>query len=494
MQILKAFVQRFDYKYLVATTCVFGLFMEILDTTVVNVALPRLGQEFRTSTAMLEWVITGYLLSLAVWIPASGWFGDRFGTKRIFLFAMMTFVAGSALCGAAWNIESLACFRVLQGIGGGMLTPVGTAMLFRAFPPGERARASAFLSMPAQVAPMLGPILGGFLVDHASWRWIFYINLPVGVVGFAFAALVLREDRESLVGAFDPSGFVLAGGGLACLLFALSRGPDDGWTAPQVLGSGLTGIVCFSLLVVITQRNPDPMLDLALLRDRTFRVANLVNFMSTPASFGMMFLIPLFLQRVVGASAFESGYTSFPGAVGIMLMLPVASRAYRRLGARRTMLIGTAGLAVAAGCFLLVDQQTNLWWVRAIMLLRGAFLAFNIVSVQATAFTSIRREKTGRASSLFSTQRQMASAFAVAMLGTIIATQAPELGGPSVGSTLAAAQHSGLLAFHEAIGFTAIAGLIGVFFAFQVRDQVAPTSPDVGPVAARRSPALGVGR
>src|SRR3954453_9489382 len=167
--------------------------MDLLDTTIINVALPTLGREFAASSGQplgattLEWVVTGYLLSLAVWIPASGWLGDKFGTKKIFMFALAMFTLGSALCGLSSSIEMLIFFRVLQGVGGGMLTPVGTAMLFRAFPPQERAAASAVLIVPIAIAPTIGPILGGLIVDHLSWRWIFYVNLPVGIFGFFFA-------------------------------------------------------------------------------------------------------------------------------------------------------------------------------------------------------------------------------------------------------------------------------------------------------------------
>src|SRR5581483_9782564 len=171
---LRSYVERIEYKHVVATVFCFGLFMYSLDTTVVNVALPRLGEEFNASTDTLEWVVTGYLLSLAVWVPASGWVGDRFGTKRTFIVATSIFTAASVLCGSAWSIQSLALFRVLQGIGGGMMTPVGTAMIYRVYTVQERARASAIIGIPTQVAPMLGPLLGGFLVDKASWRWIFY--------------------------------------------------------------------------------------------------------------------------------------------------------------------------------------------------------------------------------------------------------------------------------------------------------------------------------
>src|SRR4051812_24097224 len=198
---------RFEYKWLVAAAFVFGIFMALLDLTIVNVALPTLGHEFNAGSSQLEWVITGYLLSLAVWIPASGWLGDRIGTKRVFIFALATFSAASALCGLAANVDQLIAFRILQGVGGGMLTPVGAAMLFRAFPPSERAKASAVLLVPTMVAPALGPLIGGALVDHVTWRAIFWVNLPIGFVGLVFAAVFLQEHREESAGAFDFPGF-----------------------------------------------------------------------------------------------------------------------------------------------------------------------------------------------------------------------------------------------------------------------------------------------
>ena len=189
-----------EYKWLVAAAFVAGFFMDIVDTTVVNVALPTLARDFDAGDGTLEWVVTGYLLSLAIWIPASGWIGDRVGTKKTFLFALTLFTTCSALCGLSWSVESLIAFRVLQGVGGGMMTPVGMAMLFRAFPPEERAQASAVLTVPTAIAPALGPVLGGWLVEYASWRWIFYVNVPVGIAGFVFALLFLREHTEPAAG------------------------------------------------------------------------------------------------------------------------------------------------------------------------------------------------------------------------------------------------------------------------------------------------------
>jgi EmrB/QacA subfamily drug resistance transporter len=463
------FFSRVDYKYLVAAAFVFGLFMDILDTTIVNVALPTLAEEFHASTGQLAWVVTGYVLSLAVWVPASGWIGDRFGTKRTFLFATGMFVLGSALCGLAWSIESLVFFRLAQGVGGGMLTPVGTAMLYRAFTPSERARASAILSIPTMLAPMLGPVFGGFLVDAVSWRWIFYVNVPVGVVSFVFSWLVLKEHREPGAGRFDPRGFVFSGLGMAGVLYALSRGAEDGWTSPIVLVAGVGGIVCFALLVRVETRLKAPMLDLKLYTSRLFRTANLTGFFFFCTQFGMLFVLPLFLQQLRGLSAFESGLTTFPQPVGQIFMVQFTSRLYHRIGPRINLLIGTTGIMLTTGLFLFVGLETNLWWIRAVMFLRGCFIAFNMVSMQTALFSAVPREKTGRASSLWNTSRQVAVALGVAVAASVLIVQLPgsDQGLAGVPPEL------GLAAFHTAIAVLVVMASVAVFFAYQVRGQEA---------------------
>src|SRR3972149_8684591 len=208
-------ISRLEYKWIVGIVFTFGLFMDLVDMTIVNVALPTFAREFNASTTTIEWVVTGYLLSLAVFIPVSGWAGDRFGTKRTFMFALSVFTLASLLCSLAWDIEPLIAFRVLQGVGGGMLTPVGTAMLFRAFPPAERAAAAALLAIPTTVAPASGPGLGGYLVEYQSWEWIFWINTPVGLAGLVVAGLFLREEKQDNPGRLDIPGFVLSATGLA---------------------------------------------------------------------------------------------------------------------------------------------------------------------------------------------------------------------------------------------------------------------------------------
>jgi EmrB/QacA subfamily drug resistance transporter len=414
------FGRRWPYKYIVAVVYVSALFLDILDVTIVNVAIPAFGREFATENA--EWIVLGYTLSLAVWIPVSGWLGDRFGTKRTFIFAFTAFILGSILCASAQTIQQLVAFRVLQGVGGGMLTPVGITMLFRAFPPAERARASTYILIPTLVAPALGPILGGLLVTHASWRWIFLINVPIGLAGLAFGIKFLREQREPTAGRFDIPGFVLSGASLALIVYALSEGPLSGWTSPGVLTSGLLGVTGAIAMVRVELTVERPMLDLRLLGNRIFRQCNVVSLLSTMSFLGLLFVMPLYLQLLRGQNALQSGLTTFPQALGAMISVQFAGRLYARIGPRRLMTGGLVGAGLVISTFIGLDQHSSLWEVRSMMFARGLCMGFAFVPMQAASYATISPSDNGRASSIFATQRQVAVSIGVAILASILAS------------------------------------------------------------------------
>ncbi len=259
-----------EYKYRVMAVYIIGLSMTIIDGTAVNVALPTLAKQFGVPTTDIEWVALAYLLALAAVIPAAGWLGDRFGTKRIFLTALVVFVIGSLLCGASQSLSQLIGARVLQGLGAGMITPIGSAMLFRAFPLEERATATVGVLSVAVVAPAIGPILGGVLVDNFSWRWIFLINLPIGLAGLSLAVKWLREEKQPSAGRLDLGGLILSATGVSLLIFALSTGPDYGWLSLPITSAVVVGIVALAALVVLELRLDKPMLALRLFSNQLF--------------------------------------------------------------------------------------------------------------------------------------------------------------------------------------------------------------------------------
>ncbi len=461
-----------EYKWIVAAIFVFGLFMDLLDTTIVNVALPTLATEFNTDNAGLEWVITAYLLSLAVWIPASGWMGDRFGTKRIFILALTLFTLGSFLCGEAQSLNQLIFFRVLQGVGGGMLTPVGTAMLYRAFPPHERAKASAVLVIPVAIAPTIGPVLGGLLVDGPGWRWIFRVNLPIGIAGIVFAWKFLKEHVEPNPGKFDIPGFVLSAAGLPLLLFGVAEGPARGWSSTVVVGSIVAGVVLLTTLVIVELRVPEPLLALRLYKDRMFRVASIVNFLVMGGMLGVIFLLPLFLQQLRGLSATQSGLTTFTQALGMIVMARFTSRIYPKVGPRRLVIAGMALTAVTTACFLFIGLDTSLWWIRGIMFGRGLAMGIAMIPLQAAMFSQISSRDSGQASALSQTSRQVAGSVGVAMLATILSERvASRMSEPG-----AIPSEATLGAFHDAYLVGAIFAVVGLIAAFFIRDEEAAAS------------------
>ena len=462
-------LQSLEYKWVVAIAFLLGIFMDLLDMTIVNVALPSIAKDFQVADSGIEWLITGYTLSLAVFIPASGWLGDRYGTKRIFTIAIAAFTAGSLLCAMAWSLDSLIAFRVLQGIGGGMMTPVGTAMLMRAFPPNERARASTVLMIPIAIAPAVGPVLGGILVDQLSWQWIFLINLPIGILGVIFAATMLKEERQPNPGTFDKWGFFLSGAGLPLLLFGISEGPSSGWGSTKVLASIGAGVILLTALVFVELRVKQPLLTFRLFSDRMFRSGNMVMMLTAAGMFGAIFLLPLFLQQLRGLSATQSGLTTFPQALGMIAASQLTTRLYPKVGPRRMVVVGGLGVTITTAAFLFVDLSTGLWVIRGIMFVRGVFFNTTIVPLQAATYATIKREDQGRASSLYSTTRQVGSSVGVAILATVLVQQMTARTGGLTDP--AAISHGAVSAYHAAFAVSIILSAIAALGGFLIHDK-----------------------
>ena len=407
-------------KISVSIIFVAGMFMSIMDGTIVNVALPTLSRQFNAAGTSIDAVVVGYLVSLAIIIPASGWLGDRFGTKRVYLSALALFTVASALCGLSTSLPMLIGFRILQGMGGGALTPVGTAILYRTFPPEERVQVSRILNIPTVLAPASGPVLGGLLIDKLSWHWVFYVNVPIGIAAFLFGLLFLQEYRRESVGHFDLAGFAMGGIGLALIMYALSEGPSYGWTSAGILITGMLGFIIMVIFVFVELRSTHPILNLRLLSNRVFRTCNLVSFFSFAGFLGLLYAAPLFLQQARGVSALTSGLTTFPEAIGVLISTQIVTRLYPSIGPRRLLAGGLTAVAIFMALLSLVGQNTDLWLVRALMFLIGAGMAFAFIPVQAAAFATISSAETGQASALFNAQRQIGASFGVALLSTVI--------------------------------------------------------------------------
>jgi EmrB/QacA subfamily drug resistance transporter len=474
---------RIPYKYLVAIVFIFGLFMDLMDTTIVNIAIPSLRTDFNASTSLVEWTVTGYLLSLAVVIPAAGWLSDRFGTKRIFLLAMGIFVAASAACGLSQNIEQLIFFRFVQGIGGGMMTPVGTAMLSREFPGTERAKASAILSVPVVLAPTLGPVLGGYLIEYVSWRWIFYVNLPVGLAGMAMAFSVLKEHKEEYAQrGFDVTGLLTGSGSAAMVLYAVSRAGADGWGSSPVVGFGLGGLALAAVFVAIELTVKYPILDLRLFKRWLFASGNLMMMPAFGAFGGFGLLLTLFLQDLRGYHPLHAGLLQAPSSIGTAISLPLASWIYPKVGPKRMMLFGFGFAALTMLPFYFVGLETPVWVIVALLVVRGLPFAFAAVASQTLLFGPIESEKQGPASSIYSTLRQAASSFGVALIITISlsrtrtheasAVASQHLTGPTADIT----RHAAVSGYHDAYLAVFVLMALPFLLAFFINDAKAAES------------------
>jgi EmrB/QacA subfamily drug resistance transporter len=464
MRTLFKYQDRINPKIAVSVVYVAAMFISIMDTSIVNVALPSIGRDFRVAPTAVDGVSIAFLVSLAVFIPASGWLGDRFGGKRVLMTAIVVFTGASALCGAATSIGELVAFRVLQGVGGGMLAPVGTAMLFRAFPPQERVRAASIIVLPTALAPALAPVIGGLLVTEASWRWVFYVNVPIGIAALVFGVLFVKHRAERDPGRFDLPGFLLSSVGLALLMYGVSEGPDIGWGSARVLVSAIVGALLLVAMVVVELRTREPIVALRLLGNRLFRSATGVVVTVSIAFFGTVFAVTLYFQDGRGLSALTAGLSQFPTAIGVMVGSQFASRIiYWRLGPRRHLSFGLLGVATFIAMLALMGAHTNLWWARLILFAMGFSLAQVFVPSQAASFATISAADTGRASTLYNASRQLGGAIGVALLTTTIVI---------VGPVHVVAGHlvPNLAAYRITFLVAAAMALVGVFAALAISD------------------------
>lgn len=391
-----------------------GLFMEHLDSTVIATALPAMASDLGLPAVRLNLAITTYLVAMAVFIPASGWVADRFGARRVFVTAMGLFVSGSLLCGAAPSLPVLILGRLLQGLGGAMMTPVGRLVMLRSVPRDQIINAMAWLTVPALIGPVLGPPLGGLLTTVASWRWIFWINLPIGLLGMALALRLLPKIREEEVPPFDGLGFVTSGVGLTALVFAFETVGRDVVPPVAVLGALALGLILSALYVRHARRTERPLIDLTLLRIPTFRAAVLGGSLFRVGVGALPFLLPLQLQLGFGRSPLESGLTTFVAAVGAIAMKLTAKPIIARFGFRATL---TAD-ALVAGLFIavlgLVGPSTPLAILMGLLLVGGFFRSLEFTAINVVAFCDVSEAEMSRATAFSSMMQQLSLSGGVA--------------------------------------------------------------------------------
>src|SRR5215204_2973344 len=411
-----------DRKLLaIASVVVLGAIMSILDTTVVNVAINTLSRDFSTDLATIQWIVTGYTLALATVIPVTGWAADRFGTKRLYMLSIGLFLAGSALSGAAWSAESLIAFLVLQGLGGGMLMPAGMTILTRAAGPQRIGRVMAIIGVPMLLGPILGPILGGWLVDAASWRWIFFINLPIGIAALIASQRILARDVPQPGHRLDWLGLGLLSPGLALLIYGLAQTSGDGGFARwQVIVPGLIGLAILAGFVFHGLRTSDALIDLRLFANRVFSASSVTLVLVIISVFGGMLLLPLYLQVVLGETAMDTGLLLAPQGFGAMLAMPIAGRLTDRTGVGRIVPFGLVAVALSFLGLTQLEADTSYWLFGGLLFLMGIGMGFTMMPTFSGAMQTLRRAAIARASTTLNIEQQVGASIGTAVLSVLL--------------------------------------------------------------------------
>jgi EmrB/QacA subfamily drug resistance transporter len=404
-----------------AAAVLLGSVMTILDATIVNVALATLGREFETSISTIQWVAAIYLLAFASVIPLTGWASERFGAKRVWLTSLAVFTLGSLLSGLAWSIAALIAFRALQGAGAGMIMPLGQSILARKAGPQRIGRVMSIVGVPMLLAPIFGPVIGGALVDGASWRWIFFVNLPVGVAAFALAVRFLPDVEGRRQERLDVLGIPLLSGGIALFVFGLSETATHGRLLEAVpLTTIVLGLALVAAFAWHALRMESPLIDVRLFGDRGFAAAALTNLALGVALFGMLILLPLYFQIVRGASPLETGLLMIPQGLGAALAMPVAGILTDRIGARRVVPTGIVVALVGVAAYTQIGADTSYGYLAAALFVIGLGLGATIMPSMGAAYAGLTHEQMPRATSAINAIQRIAGSLGTALLAVVL--------------------------------------------------------------------------
>ena len=474
-----------------AVVVVLGTIMAILDTTIVAVALRTLSIDFHATVSTIQWVTTGYLLSLAIVIPVSGWAMHRFGAKNVYMLSLAFFVIGSLLCACAWSVTSLIVFRVIQGFGGGMIMPVGQAIMARTAGPQRMGKVMGIVGVPQLLGPILGPVLGGLIVSNTSWRWIFIVNVPVGLVALWLSRSFLAPTPSDRDHEFDALGFALLAPGLGLLVYGLSEvGVVGGFHGRTIWGSLLSGLVLSAAFVARSLRAREPLMDMRLFRDRTFSVAAIGIFLTGVTLYGTMFLLPLYYQIDRGEAAWKVGLLMAPQGIGAAMVMRFAGSLSDKHGPRYVAMSGMTVMALGTFVFTAVSAHTTYAILALALFVRGIGLGFGMMPVFAASYRNLDVRSVPRATSATNILRQIGGSFGVAVFAVVLDTQIRSTIGTAAGGAMqagvghaTAAQYDGLArAFGHSFLWSFASCIIGVIPGFFLPNT--PVSGEKRPVAA----------
>jgi EmrB/QacA subfamily drug resistance transporter len=418
----------------IAIVVILGAIMSVLDTTIVNVALDTLSKDLNTPLDGIQWVVTGYMLALAAVIPVTGWASARFGARRLYVVSLVLFTAGSALCGFAWSAESLIAARVLQGLGGGMLLPIGQMILVRAAGPQNMARVMSAIGVPIILAPVFGPTLGGLLLEHAGWQWIFFVNLPVGIVAVFAAMRLLPRDVGNPVaaGKLDVTGLALVATGLVGITYGLAEsGTAGSLLADSVLVPFLLGVALVATFVVRALKIDNPLLDVRLYANKAFAAASVTMTALGAALFGAMVLMPLYFQLVRHEDAVHTGLLLAPQGIGAAMAMALSGRVTERIGGGLTSLIGGTITIVATIPFVLIEANTSFILIAAAMIVRGFGIGMSMMPSMTAAYAVLRPDQIADATPQLTVLQRVGGSIGTAILTVVLQGGITGLAAPS---------------------------------------------------------------
>jgi EmrB/QacA subfamily drug resistance transporter len=399
----------------------FGLFMIMLDNTIVNVALPAIEHSLHMSIASLEWIVTAYALTFAALLITGGKLGDMFGRRRMFIVGLVVFTLASLACGLAPSAGFLIGARAVQGIGAALMNPATLSIITATFPPKERGQAIGIWAGVSALALAIGPLLGGLIVDNINWHWIFYVNVPVGIVGIVVSYFFITESRDtSHEQSIDLPGLVTSGASLLALSYALIEGNKHGWTSPEILGLFVGAAVLLAAFILLEMRQRLPMLDLSLFKIGSFVGANLVAMLVSLGMFGVFFFISLYVQNVLGYSPTKAGAIFLPMTILIILVAPIAGKLSDRIGSRWLMGAGMTIVGVSLLLYQRIGLHTGFWSLLPQLMLGGLGMALTMSPMTSAAMSSVPVDKAGVGSGVLNSFRQMGGSLGIALMGAIL--------------------------------------------------------------------------
>jgi EmrB/QacA subfamily drug resistance transporter len=401
----------------------FGLFMIMLDNTVVNVALPSIREDLGISISELEWVVNGYALTFGVLLLSGGKLADMLGRRRIFIVGLVIFTASSFFCGFANSAGVLIGARVVQGVGAALMNPATLSIITATFPPRQRGTAIGIWAGVSAMALAFGPLVGGAITEHANWSWVFYINVPIGILAIIAARLFIDESRDMSEQRLDPLGLVTSAIALFALTYGLIESNSRGWGDPLVLGCLVVAAVFFVVFALLERHQRLPMLDLNLFRNRSFSSANAVMLLIGLAMFGTFFFVSLFVQNVLGFSPIQAGATFLPMTMFIIFVAPVAGKLADKIGPRALMVPGLTLVTASLVLFSLQDEQSTFWTLLPALLVGGLGMALAMAPTTTAAMHAVPIDKAGVGSAVINSMRQVGGSIGIALTGAIVATQ-----------------------------------------------------------------------